>query len=106
MAMTESAAISVEVAYATPARQKIITLQVPDATTAREAVLASGLDTEFKELHLNRCPIGVFGAVVTDDYCLRSGDRVEIYRSLLNEPREARRAAARRGDTMGARIKS
>lgn len=103
--MVEAASISVEVAYATPERQKIVNLQVADRSAARKAVLASGLDSEFNELDLHRCPIGVFGSVVADDYCLRAGDRVEIYRPLLNEPRAARRAAAARGDTIGARQK-
>ncbi len=103
--MVEATSISVEVAYATPERQKIVSLQVADRSAARKAVLASGLDADFNELDLHRCPIGVFGSVVADDYHLRAGDRVEIYRPLLNEPRAARRAAAERGDTIGARQK-
>jgi putative ubiquitin-RnfH superfamily antitoxin RatB of RatAB toxin-antitoxin module len=103
MAMADGVLIAVEVAYATPERQKIVTLQLAERSSAREAVLASELDADFNELDLNRCPIGVFGSTVVDDYTLRAGDRVEIYRPLLNEPREARRAAAVRGDTLGAR---
>jgi putative ubiquitin-RnfH superfamily antitoxin RatB of RatAB toxin-antitoxin module len=50
-----------------------------------------------------RCPLGVFGRVVADDYGVQAGDRVEIYRPLEREPREARRELAARGLTMRER---
>jgi putative ubiquitin-RnfH superfamily antitoxin RatB of RatAB toxin-antitoxin module len=101
--MTEnaSARFMIEVVYATPARQKLIELSPDKKITAREAALASGLDSYFPDINLQQAPLGVFGKVVQDDHVLEAGDRVEIYRPLINEPSEARRAAAARGDTLG-----
>ena len=50
---------------------------------------------------MSDCPLGIFGRVVADGQSVHAGDRVEIYRPLINEPREARRALAAKGDTMG-----
>jgi len=101
--MAESSLIRIEVAIALPQRQRIATLEVPAGTTARRAVELSGLADAFPEVDFNNCSLGVFGRVMADDYNVIAGDRVEIYRPLLNEPREARRAAAAQGRTMGSR---
>lgn len=86
--------VLVEVVHAMPAKQRIVELQVAPGTTARDAALRSGLAAEFAELDLARVPLGVFGVQVSDTHVLRPGDRVELYRPLLTEPREARRQAA------------
>ena len=99
--MTETTTISIEVVYATPEKQELIKLQMPLSATARSAALASALDVQFPGLQLENCPLGIFGKQVDDAHMLRSGDRVEIYRPLINEPRDARRALAARGQTMG-----
>jgi len=92
--MTEQTVIRVEVAYATPERQRIVELTMPPGTGAREAALRSGLDAEFPGLDLHSCALGIFSRRVADDAVLRAGDRVELYRPLPNEPREARRRRA------------
>ncbi len=56
---------------------------------------ASGLVEEFPEIDLERAPLGVFGRSCADDTVLRAGDRVEIYRPLQIDPKEARRRRAR-----------
>lgn len=89
-----SAAISVEVAYATPARQYLAEVKIPAGTTARQALGFSGLAVQFPQLDLQSSPIGIFGNVVTDNTVLKSGDRVEVYRPLSQDPREARRERA------------
>ena len=91
----------VEVVYALPERQKLLSVTVPTGTNAREALRLSGLAADFPELNVEACPLGVFGQEVPADYLLREGDRVEVYRPLLNDPRESRRALAARGVTMG-----
>ena len=93
--------IRIEVAYARPDHQWLLVLELPGGTTARAAALASSLERDCPELDLTRCPLGVFGQVVTDDRVLVSGDRVEIYRPLQHDPRDARRELAARGLTMG-----
>ncbi|MDY7218644.1 RnfH family protein [Denitrificimonas sp. JX-1] len=90
------AIICVEVAYALPDKQKIVELKVPQGTHAREAVLRSGLDQEFVGLDLQSSPLGVFGKAIPkpEAHILEEGERVEIYRPLLADPKEVRRQRA------------
>lgn len=94
--------IEIEIAYARPNRQRILTINVDVGTTARAALMQSALHDEFPDIDLRRCDIGVFGQPVADDYALVAGDRLEVYRPLLMDPREARRQLAARGKTMGS----
>jgi putative ubiquitin-RnfH superfamily antitoxin RatB of RatAB toxin-antitoxin module len=93
--------IAVEVAYALPDKQKIIQLQVPDGTSAYEAVVRSRIVEEFPELELDSAVMGIFsqplgakGMAGAKDYILQPGDRVELYRPLLVDPKEVRRQRA------------
>lgn len=92
MAMSET--IKVEVAYATPEKQRIVVLEVAAGTTARQAVLASGIATQFPGLDAATVKLGIFGKAVADDAVLRAQDRVELYRPLLADPKEVRRRRA------------
>jgi putative ubiquitin-RnfH superfamily antitoxin RatB of RatAB toxin-antitoxin module len=92
MAMTDM--ILVEVAYADPTKQKILSLDVPVGTTAIEAVRVSGILAQFPEIDLAGSKIGIFGKAVAPDTVLRARDRVEIYRPLLADPKEVRRRRA------------
>ncbi|HCW90464.1 MAG TPA: RnfH family protein [Marinobacter sp.] len=82
----------VEVAYARPDRQEIVELDVPEGTTAMEAVLKSGIEKIFPEIDPASTDMGLFGKVVKkpDVHPLREGDRVELYRPLKIDPRQAR----------------
>jgi len=80
--------IKVEVVYALPGSAQAATVSLPAGSTAAEAVAASGLSRRGK--------IGIFGKVVDPQTPLSDGDRVEIYRSLALDPKEARRRRARR----------
>lgn len=86
------AQIKVEVAYATPDKQRIIELEVPSGTTATEAVRQSGIEREFPELDVAQAPMGVFGRKLNNPESteLQAGDRVELYRPLLIDPKQAR----------------
>lgn len=84
----------VEVAYARPDRQRLVTVELAAGATARDAVRASGLVDEFPEIDMEQAPLGVFGRASTGDTVLRAGDRVEIYRPLQVDPKEARRKRA------------
>ena len=86
--------IAVEVACATPRRQRLIALRVAPGTTAIEAVWASGVLRAFPEIDPEDPDLGIFGRPVDRDAPLADGDRVEIYRPLRVEPREARRLRA------------
>ena len=87
--------ISVEVVYALPDRQTLLTLTVRAGATVREAVVLSGLLVAYPEIDTARNKIGIFGKRVPPDTMLNHGDRVEIYRSLTADPKEARRRRAR-----------
>lgn len=99
--MTGADLIRVEVVYALPDRQVLIPLRVARGTTAREAVKLSGIELEFPRIDLGTCPMGIFSRhldgrdlPLPDDYVLRSKDRVELYRPLLLDPKQARLARA------------
>jgi hypothetical protein len=98
--MPDQELIEIEVAYARPERQRIMTLKVPVGSSVRQALFQSGLGNEFPEIDIPHCPVGVFGREITDDYVIRAGDRLEIYRPLERDPRDARRELAARGLTM------
>ena len=83
--------ISVEVAYATPERQILIALNLAADSTAELAINSSGILSQFTEIDLSRQKIGIFGLVCNLDKLLKDGDRVEIYRPLLQDPMVARR---------------
>lgn len=93
--------IEVEVAYARPERQLILKVEVPRGTTAIEAVRLSGIEEQFPEIEPGKNRMGVFGKLCKGDRPLLPGDRVEIYRPLIVDPRVARRELAAAGKSMG-----
>jgi len=87
----------IEVAYATPQKQLILECEVESDTTLRDAVRLSGIDQHFPQIDLENCALGVFGKAVAADYELTDGDRIEIYRPLIADPKEIRRQRAAQG---------
>ena len=87
--------IAVEVAYALPDRQMIISLKVEAGTTALQTVEVSAIRQQFPELEGTELSLGVFGKKRPADFVLRAGDRVEIYRQLIADPKEVRRQRAK-----------
>jgi hypothetical protein len=92
--------IKVEVAYARPDVQSIIALDVEEGITAETAIQRSGILEKFPEIDFEGCKMGVFGKAVKRDLVLRDGDRVEIYRPLIADPKEVRRRRAAEGKKM------
>lgn len=94
--MSADRLLAVEVAYALPSQQWVIALKVPEGTTVHEAALRSGLVEKVPGLDLDNASLGVFGKVEKDPRgrVLKDGERVEIFRPLLNDPKEARKARA------------
>lgn len=90
--------ITVEVAYGLPQEQVLLSLAVPAGTTARGAVRLSGLAARYPGLDVDAAPLGIFGKLEKDPEgrVLRAGERVEVYRPLLIDPKEARRLRAER----------
>ena len=91
-----SAVRGVEVAYATPQRQALIRIEAPPGCTLRQAIERSGILRDFPEISLEQCKVGVFGHPRQLDDLVEAGDRVEIYRDLTADPKQARRLRAKR----------
>ena len=89
--------INIEVAYARPDQQVIRTLQISVGATAADAVELSGLLEQFPEIDLNQTKVGIFSKAVPLTQVVRDGDRVEIYRPLIADPKEVRRKRAGQG---------
>lgn len=81
---------AVQVCYALPTQQTLIDLEVPENTTVRAAIEASGIVTRHPEIDVSVAKTGVFGKLAPLDAVLRDGDRVEIYRPLVVDPKAAR----------------
>jgi putative ubiquitin-RnfH superfamily antitoxin RatB of RatAB toxin-antitoxin module len=79
--------MQVEVVYASPASQQVVKVQLKPGATVRDAVVASGF-------YIKNYKLGIFGRTVPLDTKVADGDRVEIYRPLLIDPKEARRRRA------------
>jgi len=94
MPNTPTESITVEVAYALPQAQSILTLTVRTGTTALEAVIQSGIAQQYPDILLDHLALGIFGKKVEAGTVLKAMDRVEIYRPLLANPKEARRQRA------------
>ena len=88
--------IAIEVVYALPTRQSIVKLNVPAGTSAQTAVELSGLPRRFPEITSRPLHYAIFGRVVEGAQALVEGDRVEILRPLLIDPKENRRQTAAR----------
>jgi putative ubiquitin-RnfH superfamily antitoxin RatB of RatAB toxin-antitoxin module len=88
------ARLSVEVVYALPEGEDAVRLELAPGATALDAVRASGLLERHPEIDLARQRIGIYGRVVDPQALLRDADRVELYRPLMVEPKEARRRRA------------
>ena len=102
--MSDIESIAVEVAYARPDKQKIIPLLVEPGTTALQAVERSGINKIFPEIDITTAKMGIFGQALgtkglkpAAQHELEAGDRVEIYRPLTSDPKEARRKRAEKG---------
>lgn len=97
--------IEVEVVYAAEDRQVLLAVSVSEGAMVRAVLLKSGIGAEFPGLDLTSCPVGIFGKVIADpdSYEVRAGDRVEIYRPLLADPKEVRRLRAAKAAEAKAR---
>jgi len=86
--------IHIEVAYAAPDKQVLLSLSVPQGTSVAGAIAQSAIQDEFPELKMDLKAVGIFSRKVPLDHLLREGDRIEIYRPLMADPKEMRRQRA------------
>lgn len=87
---------TVELVYALPGEQTLLSLEVAPGTTVREAIELSGIRSRSVAIDLERDKVGIYGKRVSLETVLRDGDRVEIYRPLIADPKDARRRRVRK----------
>ena len=90
----------VEVAYALSGKQSLVSLEVEEGTTIKEAIEASGVLDTYDHIDLTRDKVGIFSKFATLDTVLREKDRVEIYRPLIADPKKVRKERAAMGKAM------
>ena len=88
--------INIEVAYALPDQQVIVKVTLASDRCVEHAILASGILQQFPQIDLATCQVGIFGKRVALDSKLADGDRIELYRPLLADPKESRRTRVAR----------
>ena len=86
--------IMVEVAYALPEEQVIISIKVPTVFNVQQAIEKSGIQKQFPDIDLTKNKVGIFGKQSSLDHLLSDRDRIEIYRPLMLDPKEMRRKRA------------
>ena len=96
MASGAARKIVVEVAYAEAGRQTLLELEIPEGTTVAQAIALSGIEATYPHINIGEMKTGIFGTLVTRRTLLRERDRVEIYRTLATDPKEARRRRSKR----------
>ncbi len=86
--------IDIEVVYGRPDKQVLLSLPVPNGTTIKQCITLSGIRSEFPEIDVEKAKVGIFSRPEKLETVLRSGDRVEIYRPLIADPKEMRKLRA------------
>ena len=92
----------VEIVFALPDRQLLKSVRVACGETVADVVAKSGLREDFPEFEIDSLALGIWGHEVDRTRPIKEGDRIEIYRPLEMDPREARRQLALSGRTMGS----
>lgn len=92
--------IPVEVVYALPDRQVILALEVPAAASIADVIAQSGILQQFPDIDIDSSKVGVFGKLGKLTDSLHAGDRIEIYRPLIADPKAVRKQRAAQGKKM------
>jgi putative ubiquitin-RnfH superfamily antitoxin RatB of RatAB toxin-antitoxin module len=93
--------ITVEVAYALPTKQSLVSIAIDKNATVEEAIQASNLLHEYPDIDLSKTKVGVWSRVVRLKDTLIDGDRIEIYRRLIADPKEIRKRRAEKAKEEG-----
>jgi putative ubiquitin-RnfH superfamily antitoxin RatB of RatAB toxin-antitoxin module len=89
-----SAGIVVEVAYALPEKQYLQSVKLEEGATVEQAIVASGLLALRDDIDLAKNKVGIYSRPAKLQDRVHDGDRVEIYRPLIADPKELRRQRA------------
>lgn len=93
----ENAMLTIEVIYALPHEQRLLSTQVAEGATVEDGIKQSGILERYPELDLAQVKLGIFSKGTTLKAKLRDRDRVEIYRPLIADPKEVRKRRAAEG---------
>ncbi|MBU3005963.1 RnfH family protein [Paraglaciecola arctica] len=93
--------ISIEVAYATPEKQALLEVVIEQGTSVEQAIAASGIVKRFPEIDLEVLKVGIWNRTCKLSDLPKKGDRIEIYRPLIADPKEARRRRAEKAKDEG-----
>jgi hypothetical protein len=92
---------TVEVVYALLYTQDIINVEVEKQTTIKQAIIQSGILDRYPEIDLSVNKIGIYNQIKKLDDLVNVGDRIEIYRPLIADPKEVRRKRAEKQKNAG-----
>tara|TARA_B100001079_G_C16355533_1_gene490389 strand:- start:905 stop:1201 length:297 start_codon:yes stop_codon:yes gene_type:complete len=98
--------MNIEVAYALENKQTLLSLDVDEGTTLKQAIEISGILDKYPQIDLDKDKTGIFGKLAKLDAILRDKDRVEIYRPLIADPKKVRKQRAAQGKNMRSGKKS
>lgn len=93
--------MQVEVAYATPDKQKIIPVRIAAGATVHDCIVRSNITQHFADIDLDQQKVGIWSKATKLDAQPRDGDRIEIYRPLIADPKEVRRRRAEQAKDEG-----
>ncbi len=93
--------IQVEVVFALPQRQALLTVNVPVGSTVQQAIDLSGILRSFSEIDLNENKVGIWSRTVKLEDVVKQGDRIEIYRGLIADPKDMRKRRAEKAKEEG-----
>lgn len=86
--------LNIELIYPLPNEQKIITISIPSPCTVNQAIIQSNILSQYPEIDLSKQKVGIFSQVCALSTLLHNDDRIEIYRPLIIDPKEARKNRA------------
>lgn len=93
--------IAVEVAFALPNKQSLLSLSVSAGCTVRQVIEKSGILQSYPEINLELNKVGIWSRTVRLDELVKDGDRIEIYRPLIADPKDMRRRRAEKAKDEG-----
>lgn len=95
------ALINIEVAYALPTKQVLIDVAIAEGATVEQAIEVSNILSQFPSIDLKKTKVGIWSRVVRLTETLKDGDRIEIYRPLIADPKEIRKRRAEKAKDEG-----
>ena len=93
--------INIEIAYALPDRQTLLALQVYNETNVSDAIEQSGILLRHPDINLQENKVGIWSKTCKLQQVLKDGDRIEIYRPLIADPKEVRKRRAEKAKQEG-----